>query len=170
MDMPDVAAEFDVTIDIIHLTISVFVFGECCLALAFPSSPFPDTSAPLLPYRFRNWPSPLCSLKRACRVSSPLQPLACCALSLTFLRFDLFRRRPVIIISMALYFVFTFPSAFAKNAATLVVGRAIAGLAASAPMTGEFQLRRDSARSCLLPPSFTPLFLLPFPIPPSSDP
>lgn len=36
---------------------------------------------------------------------------------------------------MSLYFIFTFPSAFAQNAATLNVGRAIAGLAASAPMT-----------------------------------
>lgn len=45
MDMPDVAAEFDVSIDIIHLTISVFVFGECCLAeaLPLPPLPYPDT-------------------------------------------------------------------------------------------------------------------------------
>lgn len=31
--------------------------------------------------------------------------------------------------------VFTLPSALAKNIATLLVGRALAGLAASAPMT-----------------------------------
>lgn len=44
--------------------------------------------------------------------------------------------------------VFTFPSAFAQNAATLVVGRAIAGLAASAPMTVRLssQTLRDSTK------------------------
>lgn len=36
---------------------------------------------------------------------------------------------------MTMYWLFTFPSAFAQNVATLNVGRAIAGLAASAPMT-----------------------------------
>ncbi|KAJ7708250.1 MFS polyamine transporter [Mycena rosella] len=43
-------------------------------------------------------------------------------------------RRPIYAISMFLYFIFTLPSALAKNAATLVVARQLAGLAASAPM------------------------------------
>ncbi|KAH9478677.1 Major facilitator superfamily multidrug transporter NAG4 [Psilocybe cubensis] len=43
-------------------------------------------------------------------------------------------RRPIYCVSMFLYFIFTLPSALAKNAATLVVARMIAGLAASAPM------------------------------------
>lgn len=37
-------------------------------------------------------------------------------------------------ISIFLYFIFTLPSALAKNAATLVISRQLAGLAASAPM------------------------------------
>lgn len=36
--------------------------------------------------------------------------------------------------SMFFYFIFTLPSALAKNAATLVIARQLAGLAASAPM------------------------------------
>ncbi|KAJ7143807.1 polyamine transporter [Mycena epipterygia] len=43
-------------------------------------------------------------------------------------------RRPIYAISMFFYFIFTLPSALAKNAATLVVARQLAGLAASAPM------------------------------------
>ncbi|KAH9475800.1 Major facilitator superfamily multidrug transporter NAG4 [Psilocybe cubensis] len=43
-------------------------------------------------------------------------------------------RRPIYCISMFLYFIFTLPSALAHNAATLVVARMIAGIAASAPM------------------------------------
>ncbi|KAJ7653075.1 major facilitator superfamily domain-containing protein [Mycena polygramma] len=43
-------------------------------------------------------------------------------------------RKPIYAISMFFYFIFTLPSALAKNAATLVVARQIAGLAASAPM------------------------------------
>ncbi|KAH9474932.1 Major facilitator superfamily multidrug transporter NAG4 [Psilocybe cubensis] len=43
-------------------------------------------------------------------------------------------RRPIYCVSMFLHFIFTLPSALAKNAATLVVARMIAGLAASAPM------------------------------------
>ena len=43
-------------------------------------------------------------------------------------------RTPVYCVSMFFYFIFTLPSALAKNAATLVVARQIAGLAASAPM------------------------------------
>ncbi|KAJ7606621.1 MFS polyamine transporter [Roridomyces roridus] len=43
-------------------------------------------------------------------------------------------RRPIYMISMFFYFIFTLPSALAKNAATLVVARQLAGLAASAPM------------------------------------
>ncbi|PPQ80545.1 hypothetical protein CVT25_001579 [Psilocybe cyanescens] len=43
-------------------------------------------------------------------------------------------RRPIYCVSMFFYFIFTLPSALAKNAATLVVGRMLAGLAASAPM------------------------------------
>lgn len=47
---------------------------------------------------------------------------------------EVFGRRPIYCISLFLYFIFTLPSALAKNAATLVVARMIAGLAASAPM------------------------------------
>ncbi|PPR07179.1 hypothetical protein CVT26_012609 [Gymnopilus dilepis] len=43
-------------------------------------------------------------------------------------------RRPIYCVSMFLYFIFTLPGMLAHNAATLVVGRMIAGLAASAPM------------------------------------
>lgn len=43
-------------------------------------------------------------------------------------------RKPIYCISIFLYFIFTLPSALAKNVATLVVTRQIAGLAASAPM------------------------------------
>ncbi|KAJ7119287.1 MFS polyamine transporter, partial [Mycena filopes] len=43
-------------------------------------------------------------------------------------------RRPIYMISMFFYFIFTLPSALAKNAATLVIARQLAGLAASAPM------------------------------------
>ncbi|TRM69786.1 major facilitator superfamily domain-containing protein [Schizophyllum amplum] len=43
-------------------------------------------------------------------------------------------RRPIYIISIFLYFIFTLPSALAKNVATLVVSRQIAGIASSAPM------------------------------------
>ncbi|THH21321.1 hypothetical protein EW146_g218 [Bondarzewia mesenterica] len=48
---------------------------------------------------------------------------------------EMFGRRPIYIISMGLYTIFIIPSAVAKNTATLLVGRALAGLAASAPMT-----------------------------------
>ncbi|KAF8066995.1 MFS polyamine transporter [Lyophyllum atratum] len=44
-------------------------------------------------------------------------------------------RKPIYCVSIFLYFIFTLPSALSKNAATLVVARQIAGLAASAPMT-----------------------------------
>ncbi|KAF7304374.1 MFS polyamine transporter [Mycena chlorophos] len=43
-------------------------------------------------------------------------------------------RKPIYAISMLFYFIFTLPGALAKNAATLVIGRQLAGLAASAPM------------------------------------
>lgn len=43
-------------------------------------------------------------------------------------------RKPIYCISIFFYFIFTLPAALAKNAATLVVSRQIAGLAASAPM------------------------------------
>lgn len=43
-------------------------------------------------------------------------------------------RRPIYITSMFLYFIFTLPSALAKNSATLVIGRLLAGISASAPM------------------------------------
>ncbi|KAG6873057.1 hypothetical protein C0995_003537 [Termitomyces sp. Mi166 len=43
-------------------------------------------------------------------------------------------RKPIYCISMFFYFLFTLPSALAKNSATLVIGRQLAGLAASAPM------------------------------------
>ncbi|KAF9256577.1 MFS polyamine transporter, partial [Marasmius fiardii PR-910] len=47
---------------------------------------------------------------------------------------ELVGRTPMYMISMFFYCIFTLPSALAHNAATLVVARQIAGLAASAPM------------------------------------
>ncbi|EDR06334.1 polyamine transporter [Laccaria bicolor S238N-H82] len=47
---------------------------------------------------------------------------------------EVFGRRPIYCISIFLYFIFTLPSALAKNGATLVVARMIAGLCASAPI------------------------------------
>ncbi|KAF8996141.1 major facilitator superfamily domain-containing protein [Cyathus striatus] len=47
---------------------------------------------------------------------------------------EVFGRRPMYIVSMFFFFIFTLPSALAKNAATLVVARQIAGIAASAPV------------------------------------
>ncbi|KAG6896839.1 hypothetical protein C0992_005742 [Termitomyces sp. T32_za158] len=43
-------------------------------------------------------------------------------------------RKPIYCVSMLFFFIFTLPSALAKNAATLVIGRQLAGLAASAPV------------------------------------
>ncbi|KAJ3827584.1 major facilitator superfamily domain-containing protein [Lentinula raphanica] len=43
-------------------------------------------------------------------------------------------RRLPYILSILFFFIFTLPSALAKNAATLVIGRQLAGLAASAPI------------------------------------
>jgi MFS family permease len=48
---------------------------------------------------------------------------------------EMYGRQPIFFVSLGLYFAFTFPSAFAPNAASMVVGRALAGIAASAPMT-----------------------------------
>jgi MFS family permease len=86
MDMDKAAEEFGASIDVVHLTITLFVLGFGVGALLF---------APLSEMFGRRWP---------------------------------------VIISMGLYFIFTFPSAFARNVTTLVVGRALAGLSASAPM------------------------------------
>lgn len=47
---------------------------------------------------------------------------------------ELFGRKPIYCVSIFLYFIFTLPSALAKNGATLIIGRMLAGLAASAPM------------------------------------
>ena len=47
---------------------------------------------------------------------------------------ELFGRKPIYCASIFFYFIFTLPSALAKNSATLVIGRILAGLAASAPM------------------------------------
>ncbi|KAG6816723.1 hypothetical protein H0H87_003583 [Tephrocybe sp. NHM501043] len=44
-------------------------------------------------------------------------------------------RKPIYSVSIFLYFIFTLPSALSKNAATLVIGRQLAGIAASAPMS-----------------------------------
>lgn len=44
-------------------------------------------------------------------------------------------RRPVYAISIFFYFIFTLPSCLAQNIETMLVGRAIAGIASSAPMT-----------------------------------
>jgi MFS family permease len=48
---------------------------------------------------------------------------------------ELYGRQPIFFASLGGYFAFTFPSAFAQNAASLVVGRALAGIFAAAPMT-----------------------------------
>ena len=47
---------------------------------------------------------------------------------------EIYGRRPIYCISIFGLFIFTLPSALAKNSATLVVGRMLAGLAASAPI------------------------------------
>ena len=47
---------------------------------------------------------------------------------------ELFGRKPIYCVSIFLYSIFTLPSALAKNGATLIIGRMLAGLAASAPM------------------------------------
>ncbi|KAJ3562134.1 hypothetical protein NP233_g9767 [Leucocoprinus birnbaumii] len=47
---------------------------------------------------------------------------------------EIYGRRPIYMVLMLLYFIFTLPSALAKNAATLIVARQIAGIAASAPV------------------------------------
>ena len=47
---------------------------------------------------------------------------------------EVFGRTPIYITSMFLYFIFTLPSALAKKSATLVIGRLLAGISASAPM------------------------------------
>lgn len=47
---------------------------------------------------------------------------------------ELYGRRPIYIVSVFLFFIFTLPSALAKNPATLIVARQIAGIAASAPV------------------------------------
>lgn len=44
-------------------------------------------------------------------------------------------RRPIYAVSMIFYFLFTLPSCLAKNIATMLAGRMIAGLASSAPFT-----------------------------------
>ncbi|KAG6907781.1 hypothetical protein DXG01_007388 [Tephrocybe rancida] len=44
-------------------------------------------------------------------------------------------RKPIYSVSIFFYFIFTLPSALPQNAATLVVGRQLAGIAASAPMS-----------------------------------
>ncbi|KAG6864400.1 hypothetical protein C0991_009870 [Blastosporella zonata] len=43
-------------------------------------------------------------------------------------------RKPIYCVSIFLYFIFTLPGALAPNRATLVISRALAGIAASAPM------------------------------------
>ncbi|KAG6809193.1 hypothetical protein H0H92_001192 [Tricholoma furcatifolium] len=43
-------------------------------------------------------------------------------------------RKPIYCVSIFLYFIFTLPGALAQNRATLVISRALAGIAASAPM------------------------------------
>jgi multidrug resistance protein len=44
-------------------------------------------------------------------------------------------RKPIYLISMFFFFIFTLPSCLAKNLATMLAARMIAGIAASAPMT-----------------------------------
>lgn len=48
---------------------------------------------------------------------------------------ELIGRKPVYCISIFFYFIFTLPSCLAKNLATMLAGRMIAGIASSAPMT-----------------------------------
>ena len=84
---------------------------------------------------------------------------------------EMFGRRPIYVISMGLYTgisrsrqlircgaqdrdaVFMIPSAVAKNSATLLVGRVLAGLAASAPMTNvsRIGLRSYHAKQLIAP-------------------
>jgi len=48
---------------------------------------------------------------------------------------EMIGRKPVYCISIFFYFIFTLPSCLAKNIATMLAGRMIAGIASSAPMT-----------------------------------
>src|ERR1700733_6394065 len=48
---------------------------------------------------------------------------------------EIFGRRPIYASTLLLAIIFTIPGAVAKNIATLLVTRAIAGIAFSAPMT-----------------------------------
>lgn len=48
---------------------------------------------------------------------------------------EMIGRKPVYSVSICLYFLFTLPSCLAKNIATMLAGRMIAGIASSAPMT-----------------------------------
>ncbi|WWC86541.1 uncharacterized protein L201_001418 [Kwoniella dendrophila CBS 6074] len=48
---------------------------------------------------------------------------------------ELIGRKPIYCISMFFYFIFTLPSCLAKNIATMLAGRMLAGIASSAPMT-----------------------------------
>jgi len=87
MDMDVVAEDLNTSLDVIHLTVTLFVLGFGVGPLAF----------------------------------SPLS--------------EMYGRQPIFFVSLGLYFAFTFPSAFAPNAASMVVGRALAGISAAAPMT-----------------------------------
>lgn len=83
----------------------------------------------MLRHGIRSWVRIALSLRSLTSlIPFPLSPLFLAPLS------EVFGRRPIYCISLFLYFIFTLPSALAKNAATLVVARMIAGLAASAPM------------------------------------
>ncbi|OCF37278.1 spermine transporter [Kwoniella heveanensis BCC8398] len=48
---------------------------------------------------------------------------------------EIIGRKPIYCISMFFYFIFTLPSCLAKNIATMLAGRMLAGIASSAPMT-----------------------------------
>ncbi|WWD09707.1 hypothetical protein V865_007835 [Kwoniella europaea PYCC6329] len=48
---------------------------------------------------------------------------------------ELVGRKPIYCISIFFYFIFTLPSCLAKNIATMLAGRMLAGIASSAPMT-----------------------------------
>ncbi|TYJ56538.1 hypothetical protein B9479_002785 [Cryptococcus floricola] len=48
---------------------------------------------------------------------------------------ELYGRQPVYMVSIIFYFLFTLPSCLAKNVATTLAGRMIAGIASSAPFT-----------------------------------
>lgn len=117
-DMPDVAADLGISLDIVHLTISVFVFGQYPSFLPFDSPAETDTpSPPVLPFRSPGF---------------GIGPLFFAPLS------EVYGRRPIIIVSMGLYFGELYSQ-------KTTVGKR---------ERGTYRLRRSSSQSLHLPLGF----------------